>query len=242
MLVSHRYRFIYTKTFKTASTSVEAYFERFCMPEEAWQPSHRRDEFVSDVGIVGHREDGSVGGRRPAGCVWYNHMPAAEIRLQLGEDVWASYFKFCVVRNPYQKCISAFEHLGAKHVAAWSRRVMAATIWGMSAEQVRFYDFLCRRKVIDRGMYTLDGEICVDAVIRHETLLADLMKICERLSVPYEPDRLPRYKAGQRRPTATVEALYTRPAQTLVARRYAFEIDTFGYRFPANEAAALRAA
>ena len=62
------------------------------------------------------------------------------------------------------------------------------------------------------------------------------------LTIRTEPDRLPRYKAGQRRPTATVEALYTRPAQALVARRYAFEIDTFGYRFPASEAAALRAA
>lgn len=29
MLVSHRYKFIYTKTVKTASTSVESFFERF---------------------------------------------------------------------------------------------------------------------------------------------------------------------------------------------------------------------
>lgn len=33
MLISHRKRFIFTKTAKTAGTSVESYFEQYCMPE-----------------------------------------------------------------------------------------------------------------------------------------------------------------------------------------------------------------
>ena len=40
MLISHRKQFIYTKTAKTAGTSVESYFEKYCMPEGKWQFSH----------------------------------------------------------------------------------------------------------------------------------------------------------------------------------------------------------
>ena len=51
MLVSHRYKFIYTKTRKTAGSSVESYFEPFCMPDGEWTQRHLREEYVSDAGI-----------------------------------------------------------------------------------------------------------------------------------------------------------------------------------------------
>jgi len=47
MLVSHRYRFIYTKTIKTGGTSVESYFEPYCMADGEWTESQKRDEYIS---------------------------------------------------------------------------------------------------------------------------------------------------------------------------------------------------
>jgi len=105
MLVSHRYRFIYTKTAKTAGTSVEVYFEPYCMRPGEWEPSHVRDDYESEAGIVGFR-----GPNRPPDCKWWHHMPAAMIRERLGEEVWNNYFKFCVIRNPYDKVASGFFH------------------------------------------------------------------------------------------------------------------------------------
>src|SRR6185312_9079529 len=109
MLISHRYRFIYTKTNKTAGTSVEAYFERYCMPDGEWHPGHARDEYDSEAGVIGYR------GENPKNKRWYNHMPAALIRQQVGETVWNDYYKFCVIRNPWEKAISGFAHLGRDH-------------------------------------------------------------------------------------------------------------------------------
>ena len=51
MLISHKYKFIYLKTIKTASTSVEAYFERFCMPENDYELSHDREVYESNFGV-----------------------------------------------------------------------------------------------------------------------------------------------------------------------------------------------
>jgi hypothetical protein len=100
MLVSHRKQFIYTKTVKTAGTTVEAYFEKYCLPEGEWRLSHARDEYAGPTGVVGYR------GLNPQGKQWYHHMPARAIKRRVGDDVWNSYFKFSVVRNPFDKLVS----------------------------------------------------------------------------------------------------------------------------------------
>ena len=57
---------------------------------------------MSDSGIVGYR------GTSPGGNEWFNHMPAEAIKARIGHEIWDSYFKFCVVRNPFEKLVSAF--------------------------------------------------------------------------------------------------------------------------------------
>ena len=109
MLVSHRYKFIYTKTVKTAGTSVESFFEPYCMKEDEWSLSHSRNEYISEAGIIGYR-----GKDIPDNCTWYNHMPAVKIKTLLGDDIWNSYFKFCVIRNPFSKAVSHYYFQGKK--------------------------------------------------------------------------------------------------------------------------------
>lgn len=231
MLVSHRYRFIYTKTSKTAGTSVESYFERYCMPEGEWQESHARDEYVSPTGIIGHRGAGI-----PPGTLWRNHMPAALIRELVGPQVWNSYFKFCVVRNPFEKAISGFCHLGRHHPPAAPRTADPEPGGGephaAAAEQRRFISYLEQKAPFDRDKYMIDGEFCLDDVIRYETLDADMTRICRRLGVEYDPARLPRFKTGLRDPGATAEALYTDRSRRLVEDIFGVELRYFGYSFP----------
>jgi hypothetical protein len=104
MLLSHVCKFIYLKTRKTAGTSVEIYFEPYCVdPKNYSGERHGRAAEVSEWGIVGSR-------RMEAGSPWYNHMPAEEIRNLTGRDVWDAYYKFCVIRNPFDKVVSYFWH------------------------------------------------------------------------------------------------------------------------------------
>jgi hypothetical protein len=105
MLISLRKKFICTKTVKTAGTSVESYFEPYCMLEGEWQFSYGREEYVDQSGIIGYR--GTVRKSK----TWTNHMSAEAIKELIGEKIWNSYFKFCVIQNPYDKLISAFHFL-----------------------------------------------------------------------------------------------------------------------------------
>lgn len=215
MLVSHRHHFIYTKTLKTGGTSVESYFEPHCMAEGEWNLSHARKEYVSASGIIGQRAHGGDGTR------WFNHMPAHLIREQLGEAVWDRYFKFCVVRNPFEKVLSFFFH---------QRRSSAGTAFEGATDIERFNHWVMTAALPqDRDVYTIDGRIAMDLVIRYEWLMDGLQEICRRLELPWQPERLPTFKAGIRPPDATVAAFYGTAARQRVAEAFAFEFDHFGY-------------
>ena len=225
MLVSHRHKFIYTKTVKTGGTSVEAYFERFCMPDNQWSLSHGRDEHVSEAGIIGFR-----GPDMPKSCVWWNHMPAAQIKAQLGARTWSAYRKFCVIRNPYDKVISAFYFFRLAQQGA-------ASFEDVDRERAEFEQWLLHQPQlpIDRDKYLIDGKFCLDDVLRYETLSTDLARLCTRLALPWDPASLPTFKAGIRPKKAKAEALYTDASRKIVERAFAFELDYFGYSFPSPE-------
>lgn len=224
MLISHRHRFIYTKTYKTGGTSVESYFEPCCLAPGAWQLSHEREACESEHGVIGFR-----GAHPPPALRWWNHMGAAEIRERTGAALWARYFKFCVVRNPFDRAVSAF--FFARSKGRW------AAEGGSDAEQLERW-LAGGGLRIDREAYLIDGRFALDHVLRHERLAADLEAVCARLGLPWEPERLPRFKAGIRPREAAPEALFTPRARALVEAQCAFELDLFGYAFPQAEAVA----
>lgn len=238
MLVSHRKQFIFTKTVKTAGTSIESYFERYCMPEGDWVQTHGRDEYVSATGIIGHR------GAEPQAATWFNHMSARNIREQMGAQVWDRYLKFTVIRNPFDKLISGFFMFNAslRDMPDPGQLVMAFRAW--LAEFSRMVDankaliaddakphYLKPEAsaLIDRDKYLLDGQVCVDCFVRFEHLQHDLQEICGKLDVPFDAARLPAFKKGLRHHVVPVADYYDSASEETVRQLYQWEIDYFGY-------------
>jgi hypothetical protein len=92
MIISHKYRFIFIKTAKTAGTSIETYLSGFCGEEDVLTPV--------DPPEPGHRPRNGEG--------FYNHIGAGEIRAIVGDGIWSRYFKFCFERNPWDKVASMY--------------------------------------------------------------------------------------------------------------------------------------
>ena len=56
VLISHKYKFIYIKNVKVAGTSVESFFEKYCMnPDKKYVKSERINTKISKYGIIGFR-------------------------------------------------------------------------------------------------------------------------------------------------------------------------------------------
>jgi hypothetical protein len=212
MLVSHKKKFIYTKTAKTAGTSIESYFEQYCMPKDQWIFQHARDEHISTEGIIGFR-----GGKdKLNGQTYYNHMPAVDIKQKVGNQVWDSYYKFCVVRDPFDKLVSAFY---------FSERDSDGSV-------KNFRKWLLNTKFVDRYAYLIDGEICMDYFIRYESLYDGVKHICTELNIPFDFSKVPQLKTKFRNREIPLYDFYDADSIELVKKLYRFELDYFGYCAP----------
>ncbi|MCF8262160.1 MAG: sulfotransferase family protein [Melioribacteraceae bacterium] len=226
MLVSHRYKFIYTKTRKTGGTSIESYFERFCMHEGEFKQRHLRNEYESDAGIIGYR-----GPSVPANCKWWGHMPAKKIKESLGEEIWNNYFKFCSIRNPFEKCISHYEFMRkSKKTSLIQNLLLLIKHPNYTYEQIQFINLIKQRIILDSEMYLIDGEFCLDDFIRYEKMNSEIERVCNILSIPFEPEYIPSFKSKNRRKIANIEYFYTQESIDLVRELFAYEFEKFGYK------------
>lgn len=230
-LVSRQKNFIYLKTFRTASTTTEKYFEVECVPPAmrgTMSVSYERanvPEIVTEYGVVGARGTFMAGEKRPA---YFNHMSAAALKKRVGDEFFDSAFKFCNVRNPFDKLVSAF----------WKRlpRTEAARLKTCDFSVVRtsFKTWLLRsdRLKTDANKYILDGKVCMDDYIRYEELCGDIERICKLLDMSFDRDRVLHFGGRARNNTPRrYESYYDFEARSLVEDLYAFELERFGYGF-----------
>ena len=162
-----------------------------------------------------------------AGQDWWNispetkHLSARQLRALAGEDRWSSYFKFTIVRNPWDRIIS-----------------MLATGWWNSDERnpkADLISFLTTLSPHTHEKYSslfyadiIDEEL--DLIVRFEELQSGFDRICERLNKP--AFALPRKEA---RDHLHYSAYYTDEARDCVGKLFAKDIAQYGYSFERAE-------
>lgn len=234
MLVSHRKKFIFTKTLKTAGTSVESYYEPYCMPEGCWEEVHLRDEYESEAGIIGYR------GTDPGDCRYCNHMSASKIRDLVGSKVWNDYFKFTVVRNPFSKLVSGWYHFHRpnvtmkKTIRALSKKPTSIPLVLMGKRDIHDFRTWLRkgRSIMDRDKYLIDGEVCMDFFIRQESLQDDIKSVNAMLGIEQDERVLPKFYSGIRSADFSIRDFYDKETEAIVRQLYDWEFERFGYDMP----------
>jgi len=225
VIISHTHRYIFIKSEKTAGTSVEAALSKHCGDRDMvtplgdyWFNRDERGEWI-------HSAMNAEG--------FFQHDPAAEVRRKVPIDVWEGYFKFSIARNPWDRVVSDFSWQARnktemKSVKRWYHRL------GVPFDEFHETTRLFRRfvagdwKTNDR-FYVMDGELCVDFVIRFERLNEDLAEVCRRVSLPAVS--LPHLKSGMRQGGHSYAEYYDEPSKAIVAERHHNDIRLFGYAF-----------
>jgi hypothetical protein len=226
VIISHRHRFIFLKTRKTAGTSVEIALSRFCGPDDVITEISEEDEALRrEQGFRGPQNTEIPTQRLDAperlrARLWggpprfVNHAPAASVRRHVDPEVWSSYFKFCFERNPYDKAISRYY---------WSTRETSAPR--------PIADFLAharRRQISNWRIYTIRNRIAVDFVGRFEHLREDLAAALSKLGLPTDVE-LPRAKTRFRSDKRHYSEVLDARSRALVERVCARELAAFGY-------------
>lgn len=229
MILSHKYKFIFIKTNKTAGTSIEIALSKFCGKEDIITPIADQDEAMRrELGYPGPQNYfAPLGAYRPRDWVnllllrkkerFYNHIGAAQIRGYVGEDVWNSYYKFCFERNPWDRVVSQYYFRNRTEP-----RPSISDYLGTPAIR------MLKRWGIDN--YTIDGKLAVDRVCRFENLEHELEEVRVKLGLP-EALALPNAKGGLRKDKRSYhDILSVKDAQT-IREIFRDEIAMFGYQY-----------
>lgn len=233
MIVCHQYRFIFLKTNKTAGTSVEIALSRFCGEGDIiTHLSAEEEQLRAEMG-------GYPSQRYPAPWThyhpgdwlrrlfrgerkrrFYNHIPAYKLKKRLPREVWNNYYKFCVVRNPWDRVISQY---------FWRYKDIPEERRPSVDE---FLESTHVRSLVRKGyeLYTINGQVQVDRICRYENLSEDLEAVRQHLGLP-EPLQLPKTKATYRSDRRHYRDVLTPDQRDRIAELFRDEIALTGYEF-----------
>ena len=248
-IISHRHKFIFVRPRKVAGTSLQIALSRCLAEDDVASHNFQRLAFdrrtdEDNFGVPFERvADGS-------GAVYGGHDLPDEIRKKVGEDVWAEYFKFTVVRNPWDLLVSYLHSkFGPNYWRdVWGRRrpidfirnvPRALRLFRLRRELVRGNRKEAVEAILREGLfsdvgqipqfYVSRGEAYADYVIRFENLHQDYNEVCRRLGLPQQDllrtNTLPRPKNTDYRD------YYTDFSREYVADLCRPMTAAFGYRF-----------
>ncbi|MGA8258411.1 MAG: hypothetical protein WB767_17715 [Nocardioides sp.] len=213
MIISHRHRFIFMKSKKTAGTSIEIALSRQCGPDDVITALPAKDELIrAEVGGLGRQHNTSPPLPRPV----HEHSPARVAREAVGEQVWSDYLTFVVDRNPWDAVVSLYFWVNRHdHALTFQQFLHQPQVENLAVQNYRSWH--------------IRGQRAVDRVLRYDTLAADLDAVWNELGLPGGPD-LPQAKAGLR-PGRGYREMYDDAGRDHVAHLFARVIDELGYEF-----------
>lgn len=143
-----------------------------------------------------------------------NHATPGQLRdiveLLWGDQLWDQYFKFTIVRNPWDRAVSWLDYslheLGQKLAFEHGLENTERPYWFSPA-----------------------GEPLADFYLRYESLETDYETLCQRLGMAHEA--LPKLRVGQRDRSKPYWEYYSEDTRDIVARKFDREIDYFSYEF-----------
>ena len=142
------------------------------------------------------------------------HSTLAEYRAALGEKEFRRLYKFAVVRNPWDRMVSYY-FSPSRQVEGWDPKAFKKLI--LRTLSVADHLRLGSEK---------DPFANMDRMMRFESLADDFRLVCSELDIP--PALLPEYNRSSRE---HYWRYYDDELKTLVRKRFAPEIERFGYRF-----------
>ena len=228
MIISHRHRFIFVKTVKTAGTSIEIFLSQHCGPKDVVTPI--------DPPVAGHEPRNYTGFVNPLPGIierptrffpavahmfsqrkFYNHMPAMLVQKRVASRIWKNYFKFCVERNPWDKTLSHYHMQKARQ-----------------GKPLSLDEYLERGNLpINYPRYTdaAGQRIIVDRVLRYENLNAELAQVFAELGIPFSDGLGIHAKADYRKDRTPYQAVFSEQQRLIIEKAFAREIELHGYHF-----------
>lgn len=210
-MISHTYRCIFVHIPKTGGSSIE---------DLIWPPRYLRTTSDLWMGLIdGRRNKYQTGGLQ--------HLQASQIKAEVGCDVFNRYFKFSIVRNPWDKVISQYVYM--------TQRKDLMNYIGMNpGDDLKSYLHLIARSPhvqwADQLGFLIDKDenLLVDYVGRFEDFEKSVHSVADSIGI--QVSSIPHQKKGQR---GRYQNYYDPESIETVRKMYQRDIEAFGYEYDA---------
>jgi hypothetical protein len=229
MIVSHKYKFIFIKTHKTAGSSMEMALAPLCGQDDVVTPME--SNILTDIprnyyekNLIGsmysksrlfrkciHRHSGVLG------KWYYEHMPALRVKELVGEEIWNTYYKFCFERNPWEKVVSYYnwkKHGQGRSIPPFEEYVLQKT----------------HRLPLDARLYFDDDVSIMDDVFDYNNFMESFTEVCNRLNIPFD-GKMPSEKTGINKNSTEYQECYTDETRECIEHVFNREIKLMHYQF-----------
>jgi len=160
------------------------------------------------------------------------HAKAFEVKALLGQQIWDDYFTFSFVRNPWALMVSSYHW--------WLEKAPNTRRYRGHKNKIADFDSFESFMDSDYGRYQINeragtfydwltdrsGNVLVDFIGRVENIQEDWAHICSKIGVSGMD--IPHINTTSHKSYRDYYSAWTRK---LVAERFAWAIDRFGYQF-----------
>ena len=207
MIISHKHKFIFFKSKKTAGSSIQVTLAQHCGDDDI---------------ITGQYQDGvddethNTGLNMDEFFTNHPHPPLLETKDwfvdKYGWDEWLGYFKFGFVRNPYEIAVSRYY---------WNKR-------GEFTSIVDFREWTKKDLDITDKPYIYLGDNQLDFIGRYENLQEDYEYICNKLKLSVI--QLSNKKSGYRK-KKHYSVYYDEDTKNRVTTHFETDLSLYDYGF-----------
>jgi len=228
LIISHKYKFIFIKTVKTAGTSLEVYYSQFAGGSDVLSPvfPHESHHLPRNyLGLINPFKERKKYGFTLRNRIkeafllrkFYNHIPAYLVRERVPKPIWNSYFKFCVERNPWDKSVSHFYMMKKRNPAI------------KDFDHYLYHTALCHNYPLYTDPNT--QEVLVDRVLSYDRLDEELDFLFSHLGLPFS-GRLDVFcKANFRANGKPYQEYYNEKSKEYIYKKFKQEIDLMQFEF-----------
>lgn len=211
MIISHKHKFIFFKTRKTAGSSIQVALAEQCGPEDIITGQYR-------LGVDDNSH--TAGLNMDKFFTNHPHPELKQVKAFLGEEIWNSYFKFAFVRNPFDIAVSRYHWNVKGKLGKTETSIKDFQSWVSSGKLLR---------EDSAKLYIAENNnIALDFVGRYENLQEDLNFICKKLNL--NEINLPNLKSGFRDNTSYTK-FYNDEVKSTVSEFYKEDFNLLNYSF-----------
>ena len=161
------------------------------------------------------------------------HLTASEYRRMLGHSQFDAYYKWAIVRNPYERFLSSYYWRKHQMLRRGFRKAAAVSIEDLALNMER-YRYSDERHILSQYELThVDGK-CVCEIYRYEEGLENILRLAiPKISqdrIPNEISQIPRIHDVRRDKRPYYEQL-SPAAIEAISQRYRKDFEAFGYEF-----------